>query len=361
MTGKKNYAKNSTRNSVKKSSDVQFMHMAIELAKKGLGHVSPNPAVGCVIVKNGKIIGRGYHKKFGFPHAEIEALRQIKNKSARHATLYCSLEPCNHHGKTRPCTEAVIKAGVRKVFFGAKDSVHSGGARRLKKAGIQVEQLLKPECEEFLKWWLKYSAKRIPYVTLKAAISLDGKITCESGKRTQISSDKALAYSKSQRRFYDAILVGANTVRIDNPVLKSSKGKNPIKVVVSKDCNISPDAKIFESGKVILFCTKKPAALFPKNATVIQVRSKNGLNGLCDVKDVLAKLGKMGIAKVLVEGGSGLYNSFLRANCVDEIILYIAPKILSNGLPAFWHSFDGFRIIEANVIGNDAYVRLVKA
>jgi len=247
----------------------KLMMRAIELAKMAMNRTSPNPKVGCVIVKDGKIIAEGYHKKFGLAHAEVEALRKAGN-GAKGADLYVSLEPCCHYGKTGPCTKAIIKAGIRNVFVAVKDpnpKVDGKGIAELKKAGIKVEAgLCRKDAELLNAPFFKGIKKKMPFVIAKIAISKDGKITYGNGKRKIISGKESRAFSYYFRNYVDAILVGANTVEKDDPKLlpKPLLGKKPLRVALDPELNIKRNAKMLGKEAVIFYSKKKKRKLKQK-------------------------------------------------------------------------------------------------
>ncbi len=322
-----------------KSSDEEFMLEALNLAGKGIASVEPNPAVGCVIVKGGRIIGKGYHKKFGGLHAEINALSDCRKKgnNPAGATMYVSLEPCCHFGKTPPCTNAIVKAKIAKVILAAVDpSPHANGKgiRLLKKAGIEVSTGL---CEKQAKLlnvsFFKFAKTARPWVILKWAQSKDGFLA--SKKHRWLSNKKSRADAQKIRRRADAILVGINTVLADDPLLIARpprRDKKLLRVVLDSGLKIPLTCNLIKTVKkapVLVFTAnknnKKITLLRKKGAEIITVPSAEGK---CNLKDVLAALAQKGIQQVLVEGGPTVITSFLRAGLADEIIVYISPKIL---------------------------------
>src|SRR3989338_3022576 len=240
-----------------------YMSLCLKLAQKGQGYTSPNPVAGAVIVKDKKVIGSGYHKKAGLPHAEIEALKSCK-QNPQNAVMYVNLEPCCHYGKTPPCTNAIVRAKVKKVVVGMDDPnplVSGKGIAQLKKAGIQVKRgVLKGECEKINRIFTHWMKKHLPYVGLKMAISSDYKITHEPRVRSKITSTAADKKSHELRHTYDAILVGINTVLIDNPLLTdrlSRHPKNPLRIILDSRLQMPLDAKVLHDDKVIIATTKK--------------------------------------------------------------------------------------------------------
>lgn len=312
-------------------NDAFFMQRCLELAKKGAGFTSPNPMVGCVVVKNKKIIAEGYHQKFGRAHAEINALKKIKFK-AKGSTLYCNLEPCFHEEKTPPCVKTVIHSGVSRVVVGSLDPNPKTAGKSLtllRKNKIKVtENILKDECLELNRFFFKWIKTGLPYVVLKSAISLDGKITPAGKKTGWITGVKARERVQEIRAGCDAILVGIGTVLNDNPRLnvRNKKQHQPIRIILDTHLRISPKARIFSTlGGPIILCTSKKFLLnskmkkLEKKALFLPVSLEKKQIKL---SALLQKLGKMGIASVLVEGGARVNTSFLGKGLVDEIIFH---------------------------------------
>ncbi len=308
----------------------KFMRLALGLAEKG--NPSPNPCVGAVIVKNGKILGSGYHKKAGMPHAEVEAIKNA-GINAKGATLYVNLEPCNHYGRTPPCTKAIIKAGVRKVVVAMKDpnpDVKGGGEEELRKRWIKIEKgIMESEAKKLNEVFVKYSKTKIPFVVAKAAMSLDGKIATRTGDSKWITGENARRYAHKLRSRYDAVLAGINTVLKDNPRLTSRirGGRNPLRVVLDDTLKIPLDANVAGKGTIIAtterFDTGKKAALESRGIRVLMCGRKR-----VDLKTLLKKLGEMGITSLLVEGGAEVQGSFLDAKLIDKLVFFYAPKLI---------------------------------
>ncbi len=329
-------------------NDESYIKLAIELAKKGIGKVSPNPLVGCVIVKNNRIIGAGYHEKFGGNHAEINAINNAK-ENLEGAALYVNLEPCSHHGKTPPCVDQIIEKKISRVVVGTLDMnplVSGRGIKKLKAAGIEVKVgLLEQECIELNKFFFKYITKKLPYVTLKAAQTLDGKIADEFGNSKWISSLASRKYVHQLRSLYDAVLIGRKTVELDDPSLtvRLVEGRNPKKIVLDTELKINLKHKIFSSikdGSLIIITSKKGLARKRKikklsllGVKIIAVNQNEDKR--LNLKSTLRELAKVGITSILVEGGSEIFSSLVKENLFDDIKLFIAPKILGNGLSAF--------------------------
>ena len=301
-----------------KESDIQLMRVALREARKGLGRTSPNPCVGAVIVKDGDIVARGYHKKAGAPHAEIEALKKAGPK-ARGAVMYVTLEPCNHHGRTPPCSHAVAESGIKKVVIGMLDPnplVNGSGAAFLSSNGVEIESgLLEEQCRKLNQPFLTYMKKGRPWVVLKAGLTLDGKITFRKNSGDAITGPESLKWVHRLRDRCDAILVGSNTVTIDNPSLttriKGRRGRDPIRVVLDTNLKISSGAKVIKYNddcRTWIFCgpsapSAKIRELQERGVEIFQVAI--GETGRLDLEEVLTTLGSKQITSLLVEGGGG--------------------------------------------------------
>jgi len=301
------------------------MHQALDQAQKGIGFTSPNPPVGAIIVAQDKIIGRGYHHKAGGPHAEVEAIRDAQKswpKLLRGSTIFITLEPCCTQGRTPPCTEAIKAAGIKRVVFGAHDPnpAHREQARSvLMLAGIEVTSgVLQEECQAIISPFAKWITTGIPYVIAKAGQSLDGRITRPAGESSLITNDSARAHGRRLRMRVDAILVGAETIRKDNPQLTLRDGsagsgkQQPWRVVLTRSGDLPPQSHIFTDEF--------------KERTII-------MNGK-DLPEALALLGKLGFLSVLIEGGGIVLGQAFREQLVDEIYWYIAPRICGGGRPS---------------------------
>jgi diaminohydroxyphosphoribosylaminopyrimidine deaminase/5-amino-6-(5-phosphoribosylamino)uracil reductase len=319
-------------------ADKTFMRLALEEARKGLGRTAPNPVVGAVLVRNGKVISRGYHKKAGTPHAEVNCLRAAKGK-VKGAVMYTTLEPCDHYGRTPPCSLALLEAGVSRVVCGSSDPnplVNGKGVARLRQAGIPVAQgVLREEADALNRPFFKFIQTRMPYVTLKAAATLDGKIATSTGDSKWVTGEAARKRVHGLRNQVDAILVGANTVRLDNPQLTSRipKGRDPVRVVVDSKLSLSPELQLFtqkSSAKTVIAtldsAESEKAKTFARQGN--EVWSLPGKNGRVDLKGLLQKLADRGCLHVLVEGGAEIFGTLLRENLADEIQLFLAPKLL---------------------------------
>ncbi len=319
--------------------DEQFMKRALQLAYSNLGNVSPNPSVGAVIVKNRKLIGEGVTRSGN--HAEVEALRNAGD--AQGATLYTTLEPCSHSDKkTPPCIEAIITAKVKKVVIGTIDrnpKVNGQGIEALKKAGIDViTGVMEKEaqkCHEFFFTWITTGK---PFVTIKAAMTLDGSVTWGDGVRKKITGNEADRAAHLLRKQYDAILVGVHTVLKDNPELTTRlvEGKSPVKVVLDSQLNMSLDAAVVQEGNTIIFCLKNAdKEKKQKLKAVCDVVEANEKYGMVDAEEVLSELGKSGITSLLIEGGAKVISTFLNDKLVNKGVFFIAPFTVKKGKSFF--------------------------
>ena len=318
--------------------DEKFMKRALELAKKGEGKVNPNPLVGALIVKNNKIIGEGYHEVYGGNHAEINAIKNSK-ESLGGATIYVTLEPCHHYGKTPPCVESIIKHGFSKVFIGQIDPnplVAGKSIEKLKKAGIEVKVgVLEEECIKLNEVFNKYILSNEPYVLLKAAMSLDGKIATTSGESMWITGEISRENLHKLRNKYSAIMVGVNTVIKDNPSLtcRVPNGRNPIRIIVDSKIRIPLDSRVLDisnESRCLIATTEKASKdkikqLKDRGIEVLILQDKDER---VDIRKLIEELGRLKIDGVLLEGGGTLNFSFLEAGLVDKVEFYIAPKII---------------------------------
>ncbi|OQA01541.1 MAG: Riboflavin biosynthesis protein RibD [Planctomycetes bacterium ADurb.Bin401] len=311
------------------ASDLKLMKVALTLARKGSGNVEPNPMVGAVIVKNGKIIGKGYHKKFGGAHAEIEALKNCKI-SPKDATLYVTLEPCCHFGKTPPCTDAIIKAGIKKVVAAVKDptrKVSGKGFKILQKAGIEVVcGVCQKEAEKLNAPFFKFAKTKRPWVIVKWAQSKDGFLARTDKKRWITGALSRRDVHKIRKRV-KAILVGINTVLEDNPMLtvRPDTGRQPLRVVLDSNLQIPQNCNLIRTAKKVPVCVFTTSSKKIKAKNVETIKIKNNIN----LKTVLNELGKKGVQQLLVEGGEKVITSFIRQNLADEIIVYTSNEQLA--------------------------------
>jgi len=319
--------------------DEHWMKKALRLAEKGRGRTSPNPMVGAVLVKNGELVGEGYHVKAGTDHAEIIALRGAGEK-ARGATLYLNLEPCTHYGRTPPCAPAVIEAKVKRAVIGMEDpnpSVRGKGLESLKRAGLDVEVgILEKECRRLNEAFCKYITKKEPFVILKVAATLDGKIATREGDSKWISGETSRRFVHRMRNQVDGVVVGIGTVLKDDPQLTAriKKGRDPYRVILDSELRIPEEAKVIGNApwKTIIATTElsdkdKIERLEKKGVRVLIIDSKNGR---VDLKTCLSKLGGIGMMSLLVEGGSQVNGSFLDEGLIDKILLFLSPKLIGD-------------------------------
>ena len=313
----------------------RWMMRALELAEKGRGKTSPNPLVGALVVKKGRVLGEGYHARFGGPHAEVVALQKA-GKRSREADLYVTLEPCSSWGKTPPCVDRVIQSGVARVMIGSVDpnpGNHLSGIRKLRQAGISVQTgLLASAVQDQNRPFFKAMTTGLPYVVLKMAQSLDGKIATRTGESRWISSPQSRKLVHCLRDQADAVLVGKNTVLLDNPALLGLKGKlKPWRVVLDPDLEISPRARVFRSGPLTLAVVSdqklKKLSGHPRSGKRILLSVPSKRNRL-DLKALLRQLSSLGVQSLLVEGGGETAWSFLREGLVDRLVWIISPKII---------------------------------
>lgn len=317
-----------------------FMKEALALAKKGMGFVSPNPMVGAVIVRSGKIIGSGYHMKYGGLHAERNAFAQCDSLGidCHGADMYVTLEPCCHYGKTPPCTEAVIEHGIKRVFIGSSDPnplVAGKGAEILRKNGIEViEGVLKEECDELNEIFFHYITTRLPFVTMKYAMTIDGKIACCTGESKWITGEAARINVQNDRLRHSAIMVGIGTVLADDPLLtcRIENGRSPVRIICDTSLRIPTDSNIVRTAKdiptIIAACCEddtKISALENAGCRIIQCGNSDR-SGI-DLKELTKLLGEQGIDSILLEGGARLNWSALESGIVNKVQAYIAPKI----------------------------------
>jgi diaminohydroxyphosphoribosylaminopyrimidine deaminase/5-amino-6-(5-phosphoribosylamino)uracil reductase len=321
-------------------TEKDYLNLALKLARKGRFFTSPNPLCGAVLVKNGKIIGKGYHKRFGGPHAEILAIESVKERDLLPgSTLYSLLEPCSHYGKTPPCAERIIKEGIKEVVFAMEDpNPIIKGREVLEKAGIKVRSgIMEKEAKTINEWYIKYVKKKMPYVTLKSALTLDGKIATKKGESKWLTEKKARNFSNLLRCEQDAVLVGIRTILRDDPKLTCRRRRKFLKrVVLDKRLRIPLTCQLLkEKGEIIIFTRRnsreneKRKRLEELGVKVIPVPEENGLLAW---SEILRELYQLGCAKVLIEGGAEVFSSALQAGIVDRVFLFLAPKILGEGL-----------------------------
>jgi diaminohydroxyphosphoribosylaminopyrimidine deaminase / 5-amino-6-(5-phosphoribosylamino)uracil reductase len=341
------------------------MHRALALAERGRYSVSPNPMVGCVIIRDGAVIGEGFHRRAGEPHAEVEALKNAGD--ARGATMYVTLEPCAHHGRTPPCVDAVIASGVTRVVIAMSDPhdiVNGRGMARLREAGIDVTTgVAEAEARRLNEKFVWAVSRQLPFVLIKAAMTLDGKLATITGDSQWITADEARERSLALREEYDAILVGSGTVRVDNPRLTRRMGLagsiTPwTRVVLDGDGNMPAHSQLLaDGGRTLLFSSSERDAT--PNVEVIRT------SGRADLAGVLSELYGRGIQSVIVEGGAQVISDFLRSELWQKMIVFVAPMVVGGaGAPSIF-SGDGarrlteahrFRFDRAELVGRDLMI-----
>jgi diaminohydroxyphosphoribosylaminopyrimidine deaminase/5-amino-6-(5-phosphoribosylamino)uracil reductase len=351
------------------SVDIRFMRKAVRLAKKGLGRTSPNPAVGTVIVRDGNVLSKGYHRRAGAPHAEIEALKRLGG-NAPGAAMYVTLEPCNHFGRTPPCTEAILASGIKRVVIGMRDpnpGVRGGGAAFLAEHHIQVELgVLEAECRELNEGFVKHVSSGRPFVMVKSAQTLDGWTATSGGDSRWITNERSREYVHQLRDRVDAVMVGIGTILADDPRLtcrlKHDKGKDPLRIVVDTHLRTPAQARIVKqessSGTmwVVGSGVKKGVVCdFEKgNNTVVSCPTKQGR---IDMESLLDILGEKMITSLLVEGGAGIIGSLLRGRLVDKFYIFKAPRLLGGGDGVPMASGPGPRMMKESVFLKDIRVK----
>jgi len=317
-------------------NDEQYMKLAIELAKKGIGYTNPNPLVGAVIVKNDEIIGQGYHERYGELHAERNALASC-TASPEGATLYVTLEPCCHYGKTPPCTEAIIEAKIRRVVVAVTDPnplVDKNGIQILREHGITVDTgVLEQEAYELNRIFFHYIVNRTPYVLMKYAMTLDGKIATRTGASKWISCEASRNHVQLLRKQYHSIMVGVQTVITDDPFLtcRIPNGVNPIRIICDTNLRIPLECNILKTAKDVPTYIATSSEDLHKRERITSmgahILSISLLGEHIDLQSLLIQLGSLGIDSILLEGGPTLNESFLSNNLVDDIYIYLAPKM----------------------------------
>lgn len=315
------------------------MRLALKEARKGLGRTSPNPCVGAVIVRGQAVIGAGYHHKAGTPHAEIHALRQAGALAAG-ATLYVTLEPCNHTGRTPPCTKAIVASGIKRVVVGMEDPnplVDGSGNTYLQGQGIEVVSgLLAAECRLLNRPFIKYITKGLPWVVMKAGMSLDGRISYQPQQGGQITGPESLRKSHRLRDSVDAILIGCTTVMVDDPALTTrlpqGRGRDPLRIILDTHLQIPESARLLHldsSAPTWIFCgmdvDRDKMARIRQVGKVVVHQVKCGDDGRVDLRHMLKILAGAGITSLLVEGGATIHGAFLRQQLVDQVNLFMAP------------------------------------
>jgi len=359
------------------AKDRNYMSKCLELAERGRGFVEPNPMVGAVIVSDARIVGRGWHQRYGAAHAEVEAIRNAGER-ARGGTLYVSLEPCNHFGKTPPCTRAILEAGIAKVVIGMPDpnpDVPGGGAEELRRAGLTVvEHVERVRCEAMNEVWLANVTHARPFILLKIAQSMDGCIAALKGTSHWMTSPESRSEVHRLRSIYDAVLVGANTVRKDNPRLtvREVRGRDPLRIILTRSWNFQRSATVLTDAhpeRTLLVTSRKAA---DTHQAQIERLRKRGIRVIAVSTDSLEKASlhaalkllfeDIGIRSILVEGGAEVYSSFIAAGFLDRIDVFTAPLVLGQGIGAFsalrplhLSGAYGFQIEHTQVMGDDTY------
>ena len=345
-----------------------WMKRALLLARKGKGRTSPNPLVGAVLVKRGKVVGEGYHAKAGEAHAEIVALRKA-GKEARGSTLYVNLEPCTHYGKTPPCAPAVIQAGVRRVVVGMVDPnpvVKGKGISTLRKAGIDVHSgTLEKECKTLNEAFCKYILMKVPFVILKAAATLDGRIATRDGESKWIASEASRRLVHQLRNEVDAVVVGVGTVLRDDPLLTARirGGRDPVRIILDSRLRIPEDARVIgiSSSRTLIATTPlapkdKIERLDKAGAQVLLIESKNGR---VDLRAFLSKMGEMGMMSVLVEGGGRVNGAFLDEGLVDKFLLFLSPRLMGDPQSPGIFQGKGFEHLKDSISVKDVKVKRI--
>jgi diaminohydroxyphosphoribosylaminopyrimidine deaminase/5-amino-6-(5-phosphoribosylamino)uracil reductase len=341
------------------SRDERFMRRALELARLGEGRTRPNPAVGAVIVCDGEVVGEGYHPQAGEPHAEIFALRQAGEK-ARGAELFVTLEPCSHHGRTGPCAEAVLAAGIRRVCIGTVDpnpQVAGRGIARLQACGVEVcAGVLEAECRRLIAPFAKHITTGLPFVVLKSAMTLDGRTATVTGDSRWITGSESRAWVHQLRDRMDAVMVGIGTLLRDDPLLTTrlpEGGRDAARIVVDSGLRIPESAAILrvESAAPTIIATthaapaEKIARLEARGAQILVIAAGEG--GV-DLRDLLRQLGASGIQSILLEGGNILNAAALRAGLIDRVMIFIAPLLLGSGeAPGIFAGRGAERLVDA--------------
>ncbi|MGV6801289.1 MAG: bifunctional diaminohydroxyphosphoribosylaminopyrimidine deaminase/5-amino-6-(5-phosphoribosylamino)uracil reductase RibD [bacterium] len=344
-----------------------YMMRAIDLAKRAQGHTSPNPMVGCVIVRDGRIVGEGFHARPGAAHAEAAALRAA-GADAKGATAYVTLEPCNHFGRTPPCAEALIKAGIAEVYFAVADPnpLAAGGAETLRSAGVKVEQgLCAEEAHILVQYWLHHQRTARPYVIAKYAASLDGKIATRTGDSKWITSKAARLRAHDLRHACDALIVGVDTIIADNPSLTArphlpsgaAGASHPLRVILDSHGRTPPDAKILSAttpGRTLIATTSAMPMIRQQayQAQGAEILVLPAVNARPCVSSLLQALGRKDILSIMIEGGSKVLGAFFDAGLVDEVWAFIAPIIIGGPGPSPIAGHGIERIAEAASLNN---------
>ena len=358
-----------------KRSDEKYMKLALGLAAKAKERTYPNPMVGAVIVKGGKVVGKGYHKKAGKDHAEVAAIKDASGNCSG-GVMYVTLEPCDHYGRTPPCTQAIIKSGIKTVHIAAKDpnpNNNGSGIKKLKKHGIRVSSgLFAEESLALNRKYIKHATKGMPYITLKLAQSVDGKIAARDKTSKWITSEVSRRYSRKMRSRFSAIMVGANTVCEDDPLLlgEGEKGKRITRVVVDSRLRTSLGSKLVKTAKKspVIFATTElaPRARLRKfkNAKGVEIIETKSRKDKVSLKPLLKKLAKKDIISMIVEGGGELAGSLIDESLVDEAMFFVSPKIIGGNYSSVKGQGAGniakvmqLRDVEIKKMGKDILIR----
>lgn len=359
----------------------EAMQLALKLAMKGSGYVNPNPRVGAVLLRDGKIVSTGWHKKFGAPHAEREAINNAEIEDFSDTTLIVNLEPCSHQGKTPPCTELIIEKKIKKVIIGMLDpnpEVNGKGAQALRDAGIEViADVCKKECQWLNRFFTKHIRTGSPYIILKVAQSLNGCIASSTGKSKWITGQESRKKVHQLRSEVDAVIIGKRTASFDDPKLtvRAVEGRNPIRVIFDTELSLPLSLTNFidsERTKTVVCCkkelehTRKAETL--RVAGIKVVPCETNRNGFIEVGNAISNLAKIyNLSAIMVEGGAKIFSSFLESNLVDELQLFTAPIIIGNGINAFGNlttdsleEAKQFSLVYATKTGKDFHIILRK-
>ncbi len=356
-----------------------WMGECLKLARRGHAYVSPNPMVGAVVVKKNQVVARGFHRMFGGPHAEVECLNRFKG-NPRGATLYVNLEPCAHQGKTPPCTDLIIKSGIRDVSVGMRDPnplVRGRGMLALRRAGIRTEVgLREEECRELNKAFIRHMTTGLPFIHLKIAQTLDGKIADTRGRSRWISSPDSRRLVHKWRASHDAVLIGAQTIIVDDPLLnvRLAKGRNPHVVILDGRLRIPLTSRVLQPlrGRNVFLCTSTSATK-RKRGTVqrleelgVRVLRFPGVRTKISLRQVLKTLYRNGIGTLFVEGGSDVAGGFLYSGLVDQLSIFVAPRMMGPGILSFNDGHSGIKIRHRQVtrlvtrrVGNDVLLQFL--
>ncbi|MGI6065595.1 MAG: bifunctional diaminohydroxyphosphoribosylaminopyrimidine deaminase/5-amino-6-(5-phosphoribosylamino)uracil reductase RibD [Bacillota bacterium] len=327
---------------VKDLTDELFMKKALELARLAEGWTSPNPMVGAIVVRDGRIIGQGYHQRAGTPHAEVHALR-MAGKEAKGSTLYVTLEPCCHYGRTPPCVDTILEAQVARVVTAMEDpnpKVAGGGLKKLRQNGVEITTgVLENEARVLNEIFLKSITAALPYIAVKSALTLDGKIATKTGSSRWITGHEARLKAHRLRHIHDGVLVGIGTILADNPQLTvripGETLKNPVRIVIDSSLRITPDAQVLNQSQApTLIYTARPAAekMEKLKSQGVKVIKCPGPDGQVDLKEALKDMFQRGISSILVEGGAGINGTLLDQKLIDKMYVFYAPKVIGSHL-----------------------------